>query len=95
MVSFDFLPADGVLRLGDDWLLVVTDCLFFFSCGVWRSVIGGSLVSRGYISVGDLTSLMMYTVYVGSGMQMLTYVFSHTTTHLHVGSDLVFVDLSS
>ncbi|KAI0034865.1 P-loop containing nucleoside triphosphate hydrolase protein [Vararia minispora EC-137] len=33
---------------------------------------GGSLVSRGYISVGDLTSLLMYSVYVGSGLQMLT-----------------------
>ncbi|KAI0260168.1 P-loop containing nucleoside triphosphate hydrolase protein [Gloeopeniophorella convolvens] len=39
---------------------------------------GGSLVSRGEISVGDLTSLLMYTVYVGSGLQMLTWVPSHT-----------------
>jgi hypothetical protein len=30
-------------------------------------------VSRGQISVGELTSLLMYTVYVGSGLQMLTY----------------------
>ena len=35
---------------------------------------GGTLVSRGEISVGALTSLLMYTVYVGSGLQMLTYV---------------------
>lgn len=35
--------------------------------------LGGSLVSRGEISVGDLTSLLMYTVYVGNGLQMLTY----------------------
>ena len=34
---------------------------------------GGTLVSRGAISVGDLTSLLLYTVYVGSGLQMLTY----------------------
>ncbi|KAI0312186.1 P-loop containing nucleoside triphosphate hydrolase protein, partial [Amylostereum chailletii] len=34
---------------------------------------GGSLVSQGAITVGDLTSLLMYTVYVGSGLQMLTY----------------------
>jgi hypothetical protein len=38
----------------------------------WRK--GGTLVSRGEISMGDLTSLLMYTVYVGSGLQMLTYV---------------------
>jgi hypothetical protein len=31
-------------------------------------------VSRGEISVGDLTSLLVYTVYVGNGLQMLTYV---------------------
>ncbi|THH13785.1 hypothetical protein EW146_g6479 [Bondarzewia mesenterica] len=37
---------------------------------------GGSLVSQGTISVGDLTSLLMYTVYVGSGLQMLTSFFS-------------------
>ncbi|KAH6914032.1 ATP-binding cassette transporter [Coprinopsis sp. MPI-PUGE-AT-0042] len=34
---------------------------------------GGTLVSRGEISVGDLTSLLLYTAYVGSGLQMLTY----------------------
>lgn len=33
---------------------------------------GGTLVSRGEISVGDLTSLLLYTAYVGSGLQMLT-----------------------
>lgn len=35
--------------------------------------VGGTLVSHGDISVGDLTSLLLYTVYVGSGLQMLTY----------------------
>ena len=39
-----------------------------------RSSTGGTLVSHGEISVGDLTSLLLYTVYVGSGLQMLTYV---------------------
>lgn len=38
--------------------------------------LGGSLVSRGEISVGDLTSLLLYTVYVGNGLQMLTYDYS-------------------
>lgn len=36
--------------------------------------IGGSLVSQGVITVGDLTSLLLYTVYVGNGLSMLTYV---------------------
>ncbi|KAI0705315.1 P-loop containing nucleoside triphosphate hydrolase protein [Cerioporus squamosus] len=34
---------------------------------------GGTLVSRGVITMGDLTSLLLYTVYVGNGLQMLTY----------------------
>ena len=33
--------------------------------------LGGTLVSRGDISVGNLTSLLLYTVYVGNGLQML------------------------
>lgn len=37
---------------------------------------GGTLVSGGAITVGDLTSLLLYTVYVGSGLQMLSYVAS-------------------
>lgn len=36
------------------------------------NLVGGSLVSKGSISVGDLTSLLLYTVYVGSGLQTLT-----------------------
>ena len=36
--------------------------------------LGGTLVSAGTITVGDLTSLLLYTVYVGGGLQMLTYV---------------------
>jgi hypothetical protein len=39
---------------------------------------GGTLVSHGDISVGDLTSLLLYTVYVGSGLQMLTWVVLDT-----------------
>ena len=38
--------------------------------------LGGSLVSSGQISVGELTSLLMYTLYVGNGLQMLTYAHS-------------------
>ena len=29
-------------------------------------------MSRGQISVGELTSLLLYTVYVGNGLQMIT-----------------------
>lgn len=34
--------------------------------------LGGTLVSQGAITVGDLTSLLLYTAYVGNGLQMLT-----------------------
>ncbi|KAJ3481328.1 hypothetical protein NLI96_g7731 [Meripilus lineatus] len=37
---------------------------------------GGTLVSTGVISVGELTSLLLYTVYVGSGLQGLSGFFS-------------------
>lgn len=33
---------------------------------------GGSLVSQGQITVGALSSMLLYTAYVGSGLQMLT-----------------------
>jgi hypothetical protein len=35
---------------------------------------GGSLVAQGVITVGDLTSVLLYTVYVGNGLSMITYV---------------------
>lgn len=37
---------------------------------------GGHLVSLGALTVGDLTSLLMYTVYLGSGIAMMTSFFS-------------------
>ncbi|KAA1119284.1 ATP-binding cassette permease mdl1 [Puccinia graminis f. sp. tritici] len=37
---------------------------------------GGTLVSRGEISVGDLSSLMMYTAYVGSSLISLSSWFA-------------------
>jgi len=58
-------------------------CCFENSCPILH--LGGSLVSHGQISVGELTSLLMYTVYVGNGLQMLTYV------HLTPLSDNVLV----
>ncbi|ESK97261.1 atp-binding cassette transporter [Moniliophthora roreri MCA 2997] len=47
---------------------------------------GGSLVSQGHISVGDLTSLLLYTVYVGSGLQMLTSFFSSIMRGIGAGT---------
>ncbi|KAF7297960.1 ATP-binding cassette transporter [Mycena chlorophos] len=57
--------------------------LFFASTG-WSGNVtvlcllgyGGTLVSRGEISVGDLTSLLLYTAYVGNGLSMLSTFFS-------------------
>jgi len=37
---------------------------------------GGTLVSRGEISVGDLSSLMLYTAYVGSSLMSLSSWFA-------------------
>ncbi|CAO1619949.1 unnamed protein product [Parajaminaea phylloscopi] len=37
---------------------------------------GGTLVSRGVITVGDLTSLLMYTAYLGGGLANLTSFFA-------------------
>ena len=46
--------------------------------------VGGTLVSHGEISVGDLTSLLLYTVYVGTGLQMLTcVVYTVDVFHAH------------
>ncbi|RDB24977.1 ATP-dependent permease MDL1, mitochondrial [Hypsizygus marmoreus] len=47
---------------------------------------GGTLVSHGDISVGDLTSLLLYTVYVGSGLQMLTSFFSSIMRGIGAGT---------
>ncbi|TFK44954.1 P-loop containing nucleoside triphosphate hydrolase protein [Crucibulum laeve] len=47
---------------------------------------GGTLVSRGEITVGDLTSLLLYTVYVGNGLQMLTSFFSSIMRGIGAGT---------
>jgi len=47
---------------------------------------GGSLVSSGQISVGELTSLLMYTVYVGNGLQMLTSFFASIMRGIGAGT---------
>ncbi|KZP28501.1 P-loop containing nucleoside triphosphate hydrolase protein [Athelia psychrophila] len=66
----------GVLKLAHKE--AVASAIFFGGTG-WSGNItflallgyGGTLVSRGEISVGNLTSLLLYTVYVGNGLQML------------------------
>ncbi|KAF9012587.1 ATP-binding cassette transporter [Cyathus striatus] len=47
---------------------------------------GGTLVSRGELTVGDLTSLLLYTVYVGNGLQMLTSFFSSIMRGIGAGT---------
>ncbi|KIY65318.1 hypothetical protein CYLTODRAFT_379636 [Cylindrobasidium torrendii FP15055 ss-10] len=47
---------------------------------------GGTLVSRGDISVGDLTSLLLYTVYVGNGLQMITSFFTSIMRGIGAGT---------
>ncbi|GAC98812.1 ABC multidrug transporter Mdr1 [Pseudozyma hubeiensis SY62] len=47
---------------------------------------GGHLVSRAEISVGDLTSLLMYTAYLGGGMVSLTSFFASLMKGLGAGA---------
>lgn len=47
---------------------------------------GGTLVSQGAISVGELTSLLLYTVYVGNGLQMLTSFFASIMRGIGAGT---------
>ncbi|KIJ15572.1 hypothetical protein PAXINDRAFT_133652 [Paxillus involutus ATCC 200175] len=47
---------------------------------------GGTLVSQGAITVGDLTSLLLYTAYVGNGLQMLTTFFSSIMRGIGAGT---------
>ncbi|KAK7472446.1 ATP-binding cassette permease mdl1 [Stygiomarasmius scandens] len=47
---------------------------------------GGTLVSHGQITVGDLTSLLLYTVYVGNGLQMLTSFFTSIMRGIGAGT---------
>ncbi|KAK0459094.1 P-loop containing nucleoside triphosphate hydrolase protein [Desarmillaria tabescens] len=55
---------------------------------------GGTLVSRGEISVGDLTSLLLYTVYVGNGLQMITYsIYFQSSIMRGVGAGTRIFDL--
>ncbi|KAJ7747751.1 P-loop containing nucleoside triphosphate hydrolase protein [Mycena metata] len=47
---------------------------------------GGTLVSQGQISVGELTSLLLYTLYVGNGLSMLTSFFSSIMRGIGAGT---------
>ncbi|PVF93544.1 putative ATP-binding cassette transporter [Serendipita vermifera] len=52
---------------------------------------GGTLVSKGFISVGDLTSLLLYSAYVGGSMGQLSSFF--TTLMKGVGAGTRIFDL--
>ncbi|KZT65402.1 hypothetical protein DAEQUDRAFT_731456 [Daedalea quercina L-15889] len=88
--AFNAVPYEGRKfheKVGDVLALArkeaVASGIFFGSTG-WSGNVtllgllgyGGTMVSQGQISVGDLTSLLLYTVYVGSGLQMLTSFFT-------------------
>lgn len=47
---------------------------------------GGTLVSRGVITVGDLTSLLMYTAYLGGGLANLTSFFASVMKGVGAGA---------
>ncbi|KAJ3575268.1 hypothetical protein NP233_g1204 [Leucocoprinus birnbaumii] len=47
---------------------------------------GGTLVSQGVITVGDLTSLLLYTAYVGNGLTALTSFFSSMMRAIGAGT---------
>ncbi|KAG8956909.1 ATP-binding cassette permease mdl1 [Tulasnella sp. 408] len=47
---------------------------------------GGTLVSRGEITVGDLTSLLLYTAYVGSALGSLSAFFSSIMKGIGAGN---------
>ncbi|KZS87812.1 hypothetical protein SISNIDRAFT_460584 [Sistotremastrum niveocremeum HHB9708] len=83
--------VNGVLDLARKE--AVASGIFFGSTG-WSGNVtilmllgyGGTLVSKGAITVGDLTSLLLYTVYVGSGLQMLTSFFSSIMRGIGAGT---------
>lgn len=47
---------------------------------------GGSLVSKGALTTGDLTSLMMYTAYLGGGLTNLTSFFASIMRGMGAGA---------
>lgn len=47
---------------------------------------GGSLVSKGVITVGELTSLLMYTAYLGGGLASLTSFFASIMRGIGAGA---------
>lgn len=47
---------------------------------------GGSLVAKGVLTTGDLTSLMMYTAYLGGGLANLTSFFASIMKGMGAGA---------
>ena len=71
-VSSSGEPAGAVTSLSYAFWDMVRGSRILTTLTTTDGLLGGTLVSRGEISVGDLTSLLLYTAYVGSGLQMLT-----------------------
>ncbi|KAJ7503059.1 P-loop containing nucleoside triphosphate hydrolase protein [Mycena galericulata] len=71
----------------------VASAIFFGSSG-WSGNVtllgllgyGGTLVAQGQISIGDLTSLLFYTAYVGNGLSLLTSFFSSIMRGIGAGT---------
>ncbi|KAJ2079124.1 ATP-binding cassette permease mdl1 [Coemansia sp. RSA 988] len=53
--------------------------------------LGGRMVMRGEISLGDMTSVMMYSAYVGSALSGLTSFFSEVMKGVGAGSRLFYL----
>lgn len=80
MPANDNLQVDTVLGLQRKEAFA--SATFFGSTGLAGNITilallgyGGTLVSRGVISVGDLTSLLLYSAYVGGSMGQLSSFF--------------------
>ena len=54
--------------------------------GVGRIVVGGSLVTTDVISVGNLTSFILYAAYVGIGFSGLSSSYAETMKAVGAGS---------
>jgi len=88
--------VDGVLALQRKEALATAT--FYGSTGFAGNVTilallgyGGSLVSKGLISVGDLSSLLLYSAYVGGSMgQLSSFFVSPSPKALHHTQTLIY-----
>ncbi|KAJ6593390.1 P-loop containing nucleoside triphosphate hydrolase protein [Mycena capillaripes] len=84
-------------RIGDVLSLAkkeATANAIFFGSTAWSGNVtllcllgyGGHMLSQGHISGGDLTSLLIYTLYVGNGLSMLTDFFTSIMRSIGAGT---------